>query len=435
MDKQAPMDVEWRGTLPVDAALDSAEIRFAHTRTRVLGLSLHSALGTDTFQLEGSVARVKLARAIEARQEPLALTLRIRFEGEPPRPIAIWINGGKPVPLPPWLPSHYASSETIPRAAATRLWALERERVSVPVQMVPEAPGQTSAPASRVTATSEPTELDVFAERALAIERSTLIRQAFLAHDQSTNPRLHPQKWHQHMDHLNTVLGRRVERYIDIGSRGHWPNFDPLPVELTENIRFVTADFRAAFAAVESHGATGGSVDLYDWAFEHFVTGALVTQHNDMDWHAVLGSHGTPDSTYLLRYATLAISAVENHVEADFWRARLSTLVRAAHIYLEVAAPLADRPYRSLESEFRFHPDHHYPTARRRELRADYAAIANADPDTHFDNLRARFASLLGLALHVMNAPSSSAGCQPIPGGLVAKIRAQGVGDPYTGGP
>ncbi|MBI1382055.1 MAG: hypothetical protein GC161_13335 [Planctomycetaceae bacterium] len=435
MDKSAPLEVEWRGTLPVDAALDSAEVRFAHTRTRILELCLVSDLGVDQFQIEGSIARVQLAVPIATRQEPLALTLRIRFEGEPPRPIAVWINGGKRVPLPPWLPAEYEPLETIPRAAAKRLWALERARVSVPAEMETHDPGPHPTPLSLRAAGPGPSEMEVFAERARAIERSALVRQAFLAHDEATNPRLHPAKWDQHMAHLNVVLGRRVEAYIEAGRTGKWPRYPALPAHLAQKVGFVTLEFQNAFAAVEAHNDPNRPIDLYDWAFEHFVTGAVATHHNDMEWQEILGSHGTPDSTYVLRYAALAIAAIESNVEAHFWRSRLSTLVRAAHIYLEIAAPLTEQPYRSLESEFRFNPDLHYPRARRRELRAEYAAIADPDPDVHFDNLRARFASLLGRALRMFNGPSPTVSTPDIPSALLATLRAQGVGAPYTGGP
>lgn len=432
---QAPLELEWRGTLPVGAAIHSAEIRFAHTRTRIRELTLESALGVDVFQIKGSLARVQLAVPIAAREEPLALTLRIRFEGEPPRPIAIRINGDKPVPLPSWLPAEYEFQDTIPKETAARLWALERERVSVPAELSPQSPGPSQAPPSALTSGPGPAEADVFAERARAIERNTLIRQAFLAHDEATNPRLHPDKWDQHMAHLNSVLGRRVEANIDFGRQGLWPKHDALPHDLTQKVRFVTDEFRTAFAAVEAYTDPSGPIDLYDWAFEQFVIGAVATHHNKMAWQDVLGSHGVPDSTYVLRYAALAITAVESGVDPDFWRSRLSTFVRAAHIYLELAAPLTDPPYPSLESQFRFHPDLHYPRARRGELQAEYAGLEVADPAVHFDNLRARFASLVGRALRLPNVLNSTVTNTAIPAGLAATLRAQGVGAPYMGGP
>lgn len=419
------MQLEWRGTLPAGVALENIEIRLAHTRTRILELTLSSPNGRDSFQLDGSVARVRLREPLAPPSESVGLTLGIRFEGEPPRPIGILINDGKTVDLPDWLPAESALPRKMPEAVARRLWALERQRVSVPVVLLNAAPGSPVAPGAA------PLETDVFAERALAIERGALLRKAFLAHDQATNPRLQPEKWALHMAHLNSVLGDRIRAYVWAGSESKWPDFPAVEGPLLEQLRFVCDEFRTSFADVETHLGPTGPVDLYDWAFEHFVTGALATQHNDMDWQEVLGSHGTPDSTFVLRYAALAIVAVESDVDAEFWRARVSTLVRASHIYLELAAPLAEAPYPSPEWHFRFNPGIAYPNERRRELRAAYADLAAPDPEEHFNRLRARFASLLGRALQQPGVFGSTVTKVAVPDELLATLRAQGVGEPY----
>jgi len=264
----------------------------------------------------------------------------------------------------------------------------------------------------------------IFDERARAIERDRHIRLAFLEHDRDTNPALDQDKWDQQMEALNVLLGTRIRVYASCGKSGIWPEHGALGASLLAKAQKVSQSFRQIFDALIN---ADPGVDLFDWAFEFFATGAVVTHHNDLDWQDKLIRHGAPNSTYFLRYPMLAIVCIESDVDADFWRQHLRTLVRCAHIFLESAAPLLDDPYPAGELDFNFFPDRCFPRSRRRALRAEYASGVGAGLPSalEFNALRCRFASLLGQAF--ASTTNSTAKTTVIPPAMAAVLKPLGV--------
>jgi hypothetical protein len=264
----------------------------------------------------------------------------------------------------------------------------------------------------------------IFAERERAIERDRRIRLAFLEHDRDTNPALDQVKWDQQMEALNVLLGTRIRVYASCGKLGKWPAHGALGPSLLAKTQKVSDSIRQTFQALID---ADPAVDLFDWAFEFFATGAVVTRHNDLDWQDKLLRHGAPNSTNFLRYPMLAIVCIESDVDAAFWRQHLRTLVRCAHIFLESAAPLLDDPYPAGELDFNFFPDRCFPRSRRRALRAEYASGVGAGLPMadEFDALRCRFASLLGQAF--TSTTNSSADTWDIPAAMAAVLKPLGV--------
>jgi hypothetical protein len=478
---------EWRGAVPAGVEVAAMCIELAHTRTKIHAATLRrrdpasGAWGpAESLEIRGLCAVLRLREPILDTRHETEVLLSIVFGGEAPRPVAIRVEADK-VRLPEgtdlgsWYPADARPEAPVPPKVARRLWNAEVERMRVPASaQLPSAPDgrprrvelaaaqtrskgtdkapkkawsgngadETAAASSDVgaeavalaeTAAESATAPDValsdhaavFAQRALAIERDHRIRRAFLQHDRETNPGLDPDRWSEEMDGLNRLLGSRIEVYAACGQAGLWPKHGPLQSRLLGKLEAVSRSFRAVF---DELAAADTSVDLVDWAFEHFVTGAITTRHNDLEWQDRLLKHGTPDSAYYLRFPMLGVLCLENDVDADFWRAHLGTLVRTAHIFLESAAPLIDHPYPSDESQYAFYPDRCFPRSRRRELRAEYAALVG-DPasDAAFDALRARLASLLGQAL--VCDTGSSVPKRPLSAAHVATLKAFGVDD------
>ena len=143
--------------------------------------------------------------------------------------------------------------------------------------------------------------------------------------------------------------------------------------------------------------------DLFDWAFEQFVTDEVVTTHYRRDFHATLSAQGAPDSLMFLRLPELAFVCIENEVDADFWGHRVASLVRAAHICLEHSVARArpqDQVYPAPLEYFRFSRGRRYPEHRRIELREVYAdRLAGKSLRSRLEVLEECFGSMLGQAL------------------------------------
>lgn len=424
MAGRKPTVLRWMGEIPAGFELREVQVALAHTRTQVRGMVLTTPEGEHAFGVEGFQGQLRLDPALSSPHEPLSVQLVITYSGDTPRPVGVTVNRDKSINLPPWYPQELAGDKDVSPELAARLWALEVSRRALPVH----------ASTSAEMALAVPSEADAFAQRLLAIQRDSLIRRSFYDYDFATNPILNPQLWSQLMADLNFTLGDRVTDYARFGQRCRWPRFGPLQGGMLASLTTVSAAFRSTFESLIAAEPSGDpTVDLFEWAFEHFVTGALATRHNELGWQEVLLTHGSPNSTYFLRFAMLAVVCLEAGVDVDFWKLHLRTLVRTTHIFIESAAPLKEPPYPGLEPEFLFFADRYFPRERRKILRQEYANEVGAGKpwNEEFDALRARLASILGLAI-ATGIGGAGATEEVITPDLVAKLLPYGVGVPIT---
>ena len=426
MSQGEPKVLVLRGDVPPEHSLARMRVRFAPTRTTILAVRILEPSGWDAddeFSIEGFDAVRRSEAALLDVEEGGPVSIEVTYEGEAPQPLEVFIDGPGGKAVPSWHPDDCSPCVNPGLRVLERLWRLEVERLAVPVKVL-----DTTAPTPTLSTT-------VFAERLKAVDRDQLLRQAFRGHDEDTNPALTTTVKAQELDELNDELGARVEYYAYAGRKACKFVQLPLGSNALSFLPGVSAGFRATFEQLQLDDPHQPAVDLFDWAFEHFVTGALVTRHNDLDWQRALLGHGAPNSTFFLRFAMLAVVCVENGVDDDFWALHLRSLVRAAHIFLESACPMVDFPYPAEEQCYRFFPDRYFPLSRREELRAEYATGVGAGQawSDEFNSLRGRLASLFALALDL--GAGVTATKIDIPPDAFATLKAHGVGDPVRHAP
>lgn len=257
-------------------------------------------------------------------------------------------------------------------------------------------------------------ESNIFALRRRAFRQELRSRQFFLEMDalrtgepvQGFSPE-EQQEFAEAIVHVQYRLSYRLSLRAGMAPLGLQPVFPPDPLR---QLKAVSSAFvklhRQHLAAEEASDSADDPRDLWDFAFEQFATDRGGAFHGDPRSQAILLRQGQPDGEYFLCFAELALLCVDEDCDADFWRPKLLSTVRASHMFAEHRAPEGwfseESPTHAEGSvPFGYREGRAFPRRRRAELHADYSrcdhrSLSDSDRDWL---LRSRFTQIAGSVL------------------------------------
>lgn len=326
------------------AGLRRVRARFAHSRTRILGVGLE-APGAKALELRQR--GLDALGSFEPGQTAAggSLRLRVAYTGEAPRPVSVRYSAA-----PQLLEQRHLLEPEGRDGQDQAQFRVSGWSVPMEADTALDGDPDFDAPAP----TPEEQRADRLAEiKALFDARdkaNSKLCQAlryFSALDRRTDPDLAPVTYASLCVPLMQSLWLRVETRAAAARisgpaqpQGLVPVLRPavLVLPLLVGVSNLFRELKDSIYPLE--GPEGLA-----WAFELFASGRLATHHPDLATHRALSTHGVPDSLNYLMFAELALACLEadTGVDADLWSALLPTLVATSAFFL-VRDPATGQP-------------------------------------------------------------------------------------------